>query len=171
MGMDVVGTNPTSERGEYFRNNVWWWRPLWNYCVEVAPDLCEQVSGQYNDGDGLDAAGAAQLAHVLHTNIKSGATKNFEQRYNEHLASLPRRKCEWCEGTGVRTDKVGIDMGMPEKALEPEVAILTGRTHGWCNGCSGEGTCEHPEASYPFSAENVQEFADFLEDSGGFKIW
>ena len=35
MGMDVYGIAPTSERGEYFRNNVWWWRPLWDYCCEV----------------------------------------------------------------------------------------------------------------------------------------
>lgn len=171
MGMDVMGNEPRSERGQYFRNNVWWWRPLWNYCVEVAPDLCEKVSGHYNDGDGLDADGAAELARILLVNIESGKTEAYEARYNEYLASLPRRKCEWCAGTGVRTDKVGVEMGMPGKALEPAIAILTGRSRGWCNGCDGEGTCEHHEADYPFSVENVQDFAKFLEDSGGFKIW
>jgi hypothetical protein len=40
MGMDVYGKDAVSEKGEYFRNNVWYWRPLWNYCIEVAPDLC-----------------------------------------------------------------------------------------------------------------------------------
>ena len=35
MGMDVSGMNPSSETGEYFRNNVWWWRHLWNYSVLV----------------------------------------------------------------------------------------------------------------------------------------
>jgi hypothetical protein len=28
MGMDVYGKEPKSDKGEYFRNNVWWWRPL-----------------------------------------------------------------------------------------------------------------------------------------------
>ncbi|QOR55575.1 MAG: hypothetical protein UMS36scaffold28_65 [Phage 59_13] len=29
MGMDVYGVKPKSKQGEYFRNNVWSWRPLW----------------------------------------------------------------------------------------------------------------------------------------------
>ena len=31
MGMDVYGENPKNEKGEYFRNNVWWWRPLGDF--------------------------------------------------------------------------------------------------------------------------------------------
>ena len=30
-----------SNPGVYFRNNVWWWRPLWNYCLAVAEDIIE----------------------------------------------------------------------------------------------------------------------------------
>ena len=29
--------------GIYFRNNVWWWRPLWNYCYNIAPDLVGDI--------------------------------------------------------------------------------------------------------------------------------
>ncbi len=25
--------------GAYFRNNVWWWRPLWNYVTELCDDI------------------------------------------------------------------------------------------------------------------------------------
>jgi hypothetical protein len=35
MGMDVYGKAPTVEEGKYFRNNLWWWRPLWTYVEEV----------------------------------------------------------------------------------------------------------------------------------------
>ena len=52
---------------------------------------------------------------------------------------------------------------MPAKQLEEALAVLLGRTHGTCNGCGGEGKVASWEASYPFSAENVQEFAEFLE--------
>ena len=56
MGMDVYGKNQESEKGSYFRNNVWWWRPLWNYCEELHGDITRKVdSGYSNDGDGLDA--------------------------------------------------------------------------------------------------------------------
>jgi hypothetical protein len=60
---------------------------------------------------------------------------------------------------------------MPDKKLSDETAILTGRTHGWCNACDGVGTRENWALSYPFTVENVREWCDFLEDCGGFAIW
>ena len=56
MGMDVYGMNPTTERGEYFRANVWSWRPIhWVmdnlktgiFDEEISESMC------YNDGRGL----------------------------------------------------------------------------------------------------------------------
>ncbi|NBS92166.1 MAG: hypothetical protein EBS91_00065 [Betaproteobacteria bacterium] len=170
MGMDVYGKAPTDDAGEYFRNNVWWWRPLWNYCEHVAPELCKEVDGHSNAGSGLDAEGAQKLAAILFAEIRSGRTKKYEEDYRAELAALPREVCSLCEGTGIRTDKVGQDMGMPTRELPPEVAILTGRTHGWCNGCDGVGTKEHWAAGYPFDVSNVDEFALFLESCGGFSI-
>ena len=85
--MDVCGKAPTSETGEYFRNNVWWWCPLWDYCAEVAPDLTEGISGHYNDGDGLDAVGAHKLAAMLTAEIETGRT----QRVRREVHRRPRR--------------------------------------------------------------------------------
>jgi hypothetical protein len=169
MGMDVYGLEPTTERGEYFRNNVWWWRPLWDYCLEIMPNL-DEVSGYTNDGDGLDAVSSLDLANALFAEIESGRTAEYSQAYNEHLAGLPRENCKYCNTTGIRTDEIGVKMGQPERALSPEVSILVGRTHGWCNGCDGVGTQENWNAGYPFSVENVRDFAEFVRDSGGFSI-
>lgn len=167
MGMDVFGRkNPDA----YFRNNVWWWRPLWNYCIDVAPDLCEKVSGHYNDGDGLDEDDALELARRLRVELEAGRVAEYERKYNAHLASLPRHECQFCGGTGIRTDEVGVNMGMPTRALEEHIAIVVGRTHGWCNACQGEGRVDDSMADYPFSEENVSNFVDFLDDSGGFSI-
>ena len=171
MGMDVVGREPTEKCGEYFRNNVWWWRPLWNYCETAAPELCSDVDGQFNDGDGLNAEGASQLADILFREIELGITKSYEEGYREHIANLPRKNCEWCNATGIRTDTVGLDLGFPDRELDEATALVVGRTHGYCNGCHGEGVVDSFEASYPFSVENVQEFALFLRHSGGFQIW
>lgn len=170
MGMDVMGLNPTEDTGEYFRNNVWWWRPLWNYCVHVAPELCEDVNGNYNDGDGLDAESSKELARILHNEIASGRTEEYRKAYYNYLSRLPRHRCEHCDGTGIRTDEVGVDHGMPSRELEPETAALLGRSHGWCNACAGEGMQEAWDTNYPFSVENVEEFANFVEHSGGFAI-
>lgn len=172
MGMDVFGKNPVSETGSYFRNNVWWWRPLWDYCLELHDDLAGKVeNGHMNDGDGLDAYEASLLADRLFSDLETGVTADYEKRRNEHLASLPRKTCGFCDGTGIRRDEVGIKNGHPERELEPDLAILLGRTHGWCNACGGEGMVDDWEANYGFSQDNVRAFAEFLKDSGGFQIY
>jgi hypothetical protein len=170
MGMDVYGVNATTERGEYFRNNVWSWRPLWNYCVELAPELCGDVDGDTNGGDGLGAQGADDLAVVLFNELASGRTAEYEKEYHKTISELPRHKCTYCEATGIRADSVGKDMGMVERELSPEIQIITGRSHGWCNACNGEGLVDDWKAGYPFSESNVREFAEFLAECGGFKI-
>lgn len=171
MGMDVIGVNPKSETGSYFRNNVWWWRPLADYCLTNHPHIAEACEYWHsNDGDGLDEEGSIALANALMDDIATGKVSDWERTYNEWRASLPREACRYCDCTGIRTDDVGVEMGMAEKELEPEVQILTGRTHGWCNGCRGIGTTESMLAEYPFSEENVREFAKFLTECGGFQI-
>lgn len=172
MGMDVIGKSAKSEKGEYFRNNVWWWRPLWNYCEELHGDIARDVEcGYSNDGDGLDAYNALVLGQRLLDDIANGVTAKYESEYRAHLASLPTSECKYCQGTGIRSDEVGIENGMPTKELDPEVAILVGRTHGFCNACRSEGRVEHFATNYPFSVDNVREFADFLVECGGFEIW
>lgn len=173
MGMDVYGKNPTSERGEYFRNNVWWWRPLWEYCCEVGRSVITDEVAEgccYNDGRGLDEADSKELSDILLAELWEGRTAEYERKYNEFRASLPREDCGFCGATGIRTDEVGVEMGMPTRALDEAEAILTGRTHGWCNACRGVGTTESWQSSYPFSVDNVREFAMFLADSGGFEV-
>jgi hypothetical protein len=39
MGMTVIGLSPLSEQGKHFYNGVDYWRPLWRYCEEIAPDI------------------------------------------------------------------------------------------------------------------------------------
>ena len=68
MRMDVIGINPAAEAGEYFRNNVWYWRPLWNYVIDVARDIVNDdvANGcHYNGGSGLNAEQAVALADRL----------------------------------------------------------------------------------------------------------
>ena len=170
MGMDVIGVEPTSQTGEYFRNNVWWWRPLWDYCCEVSDEARSVEYGQSNDGDGLDSDGAIALGKILLEEIESGATKEYEQYYYKSLSELPMQECSLCNSTGIRTDEIGIQYGMPDKELSPEQQIVLGRTHGLCNGCDGVGQKPNFSTNYPFSVENVQEFANFLLECGGFSI-
>ena len=162
MGMDVYGKAPVDETGEYFRNNVWWWRPLWNYCNEVAPELVSKVeNGHTNDGDGLNVGDAIKLGNTLLEELESGDCAKYAERYREHMDSLPLVLCDLCEGTGRR--------------LEPP---SRGAGDYPCNACGGNsfddlagtGKVKNWETWYPFSVENVQDFAAFLKKCGGFEI-
>lgn len=158
--MDVYGKAPKSEKGEYFRNNVWWWRPLWDYVEQVAPDLVDGVSGHYNDGDGLEAEGAEQLSRILKIRLSDGSVEAYEKEYKAFLESLPNEMCDFCDGVGI----VQVKEGWPDY-VEGEITFRDP-----CNACNGTKEKEPWQKHYPFSAENVREFADFLADSGGFEI-
>ena len=173
MGMDIYGVNATNEKGEYFRNNVWWWRPLADYILNEHWEIAQNCDPDYwhsNSGGGLNAEQSELLAKAIKQDLADGKVAEYERKYREMLAGLPREYCDLCAGTGIRKDAVGIEYGMPTRELEPEIAILTGRTHGTCNACSGIGTKENFGMSYPFSAENVAGFAEFLTYCGGFQI-
>lgn len=171
MGMDVYGKNPKNEVGSYFRRNVWGWHPLWEYCERLHPEVAGAVQyGHSNDGDGLEEQESLALAKLLRLDLADGTTERYIAERNEYLANLPRLTCELCEGTGIRTDSVGVEAGFPEKLLAPEIATILGREKGWCNGCSGEGLKEAWETNYGVDAEDIAEFAEFLENCGGFEI-
>lgn len=170
MGMDVYGKNPTTEAGGYFRNNVWWWRPLAEYACAIAPTLTRKCKyWQSNDGAGLNAKDSIALAAKLREEIATGRAKQYSDDRAAKTAAIPRRPCPYCDAIGVRTDSVGIDNGFDQRVIDSPGHPRHGQK-GWCNGCDGLGTKESSEAMYPFSVENVEEFARFLEGCGGFKI-
>lgn len=170
MGMDVYGNNAIEEVGKYFRRNVWGWRPLWDYCYDNFEVARQVVNGWTNDGDGLNARNSQRLAGLLKAAIEDGSAQKYIDDRNARLASLERLDCDICNGSGIRTDEVGKQMGMPERELPPEMASLTGRTHGFCNACSGEGKKDAWETNYYLDLDDIKEFAEFLEHCNGFEI-
>lgn len=111
MGMDVYGKAATSKTGEYFRNSAWWWRPLWDYCRRIAPEIVTSEihkSGHYNDGAGLDAAGTQSLAAALQAELDSGRCAIYANDYEARMVGIPDEDCPYCKGSGVRRDAVGI---------------------------------------------------------------
>ena len=50
--------------GVYFRNNVWWWRPLWQFVCERFDDILtddDMQHGEYNDGHEISADVAMEI--------------------------------------------------------------------------------------------------------------
>ena len=72
--------------GHYFRNNCWWWRPLWNYCYHIADDLISKElfdSGHHNDGSGLNNKDAKLLGNRLLQQIREGKTIKYQAEYQQ----------------------------------------------------------------------------------------
>ena len=152
MGFDVMGHEPNTEKGEYFRNNVWWWRPLWSYVAKQCSDILteEQIKGGcFNDGVLIPRERARAVGLRLRFLIDQKAVKKFEEEYKKSLDTIPDETCEICKGSGKRDDE---------------------HVKGECNGCEGKGKRRPWACHYPFNEENVREFADFAIESGGFKI-
>jgi hypothetical protein len=160
MGMDVYGLNPTSSKGDYFRNNVWYWRPLWNYVEEHFPDIAEKVPGaHYNDGDGLNAEDSLLLASLLQDHIDRGLVAKFEKSWNDIITNAPEEPCEYCSQTGVCKSESGSPMNSSSETIYKE-----------CNSCNGSGKTKSYVTMYPFTEDNVIEFTHFLKYCGGFSI-
>ena len=181
MGFDLMGQAAKSEKGEYFRNNVWWWRPLWMYVVDSC-DLPDEIAeqGGWNNGYVVKHAVAMKIGIKLKHLISQGHTQEFADKYEKERKEAEDVECDICEGTGKRrwTKKTLNDV-MDD--VEHPLGKLMGDVKPWkegdgeyeekkCNGCGGKGKKRPWSTSYPFNVENVEEFAQFCIESGGFAI-
>ena len=139
-----------ANRGIYFRNNCWWWRPLWNYCYFIADDIISEEiyhSGHNNSGSGLDDKEAKLLGNRLLQQIREGKTIQYQADYQQYLDDLPDENCSRCNNNNHGDSK------------KKE-----------CTSCNKTGKRESWDKSYPFDIDNVKEFAEFCIESGGFEI-
>ena len=154
--------------GEYFRNNVWWWRPLWEYTCYYAGELLsdeDKEMGHSNSGHRINKKKAGYIGIKLLDLVNSGHAKDYE---DEHMKKLEIAKEH-------------------NKEIEKASEILQEIVKAKLKSETSIAPCDYPEKekadwdelqsqrnwddSYPFSVENVEEFAHFCMESGGFEIW
>lgn len=156
----------SENKGYYFRNNVWWWRPLAEYVLEQTKVITSKKKIQgfsYNDGVAISATEAEQIAKQLYFLLQSGHTEHYAKQYEEKRIIAEKHNAI-------------VQKKLDEIALEAEK--ITGKKDlapanfpkdiykKW------DETYQEKEwiENYPFSVDNVKEFADFCKDSGGFTI-
>ena len=91
MGMDVYGINPKADNGDYFRANVWYWRPLWQ-CVEY---FCNDIlskedieNGKMNNAYEYNERLAKQISDRLEEAVKNKKIHEFEKERNEYISNI-----------------------------------------------------------------------------------
>tara|TARA_R100001594_G_scaffold3376_1_gene12686 strand:- start:691 stop:1233 length:543 start_codon:yes stop_codon:yes gene_type:complete len=142
----------TNTPGAYFRNNVWWWRPLWNYISFMCDDILtekDMTEGEMNNGHIISKTKSKKIAARIRKLDKKGEILRYQMDRKKSLDKLKLIECQHCNGTGMRDDEF---------------------VKGKCNGCKGKGKTKPFIADYPFSVTNVRNFAQFCEKSGGFEI-
>ena len=169
----------SNTQGAYFRQTVWGWKPIWRYVMESCSDIIsveDAERGWFNNGHQIDKEKAIRIAKRIRHLKKNGQLSDYAYTYKEQMDSLPDEECSLCKGTGTRKEWQGWKS--EDEWLKYHDKLESGGPGGYkwakkckgCNGCIGKGKQKHYEKSYSFEEEEVLEFAEFCENSGGFKI-
>ena len=154
-----------NQSGIYFRNNVWWWRPLAEYVLKytkVIPEH-EHESWHYNDCYEVSKQYAEMISKQLNHLIKSGHTKQFEKDY-EKTRKKAEKHNEKVEKE-LETFSQNVKKKMRNDMLVPNEFPKEDKKK-WDKIYNKKNF----NGNYPFSVENVKEFSEFCKNSGGFTI-
>ena len=114
MGFDLSGLNPNVTRpqpvlppftertnkhweeyyewqeencGTYFRNNVWWWSPLWSYVAKTCSDIisvADANGGTNNGGHKISKTKAKRIAKRLRGLERKGEVDVYANSYKNN---------------------------------------------------------------------------------------
>lgn len=152
--------------GHYFRNNVWWWRPLWGY-VEEFTDVLEPeqvMEGFSNSGVEINEQDSIDLAIALHKLIDDDHTRMYEEDYMREYELANIRNKELEEARKIIHENVVAETG------DENIAPIN-YPEKWRADWDALWSQKDWTGNYPFSVDNVKQFADFCYQSGGFQIW
>ena len=155
--------------GTYFRNNVWWWRPLWNYVYDTTDVLTDEDYrlGHENSCHKITEEKAVRIGKELLANIKDAEAK--EAAYKKDVK--PRRKFnELCDKAAECLYEEVVDKMDGLINCPGDMKIHDPANYKRWKSLNTFGGVQFSETSYPFSAEYIKEFANFCLNSGGFEI-
>jgi len=151
--------------GVYFRNNVWWWRPLADLVEKLCFFLDDKQKEHLHDNGGYeyDEATAHKIADTLEAFVKSSVAKRTQIEHKKQM-----KKAE------AHNKKVQVKLD----ALKMDAIAATGNKNiaprdypKDLNDKWDSIYCEYDHtSSYPFTLKNVKEFITFLRECGGFTV-
>ena len=153
------------QKGTYFRNNVWWWRPLAHYVLEYTKVIDEDKKKYWSTNDfyTVEDEEAVQIAKQLKHLINTGHTKRFSAQWEARRKTLEIHNDKVDEELNQFTESVKKKMrndnlapkDFPEEDHKKWEEIYNKR---------------NSDGSYPFEEESVKEFSEFCKNCGGFTI-
>jgi len=169
MGFDLYSTgNHKSQKGEYFRNNVWWWRPLWDWTYEQCQDILsdkEYERGTYNDCYAIDGERANKIADRLLDRLDDARAYRIAME-NDHKPKEEYNKL-LTEAAEIFYNKI-VNKQNGKITCPGDLKELDKDAYDRWSALMFD--MQYRETSYPFHENNVKEFAEFCKESGGFTI-
>jgi len=146
MGFDLMSTgNHKTTKGEYFRNNVWWWRPLAQYIITYTGCVEERHAERwaYNDGHHVIEQEAKTIAKQLRHLIETGHTQKHWEVFEKERKKAETHNKKVEKELKAFQEKVGKDIAPNDYSKEDKKK--------WNNIYEKKLW----SASYPFSVKNV----------------
>lgn len=153
-------------RGWYFRANVWYWRPIWNFVCSFCDNILSETDmerGNYNDMHKISKTKAKRIAIRLRKRIKDGTAQKYEDNFVERSTKAKKLNAAIQEKLDIISDEAKRVTG--DSKLAP-IGFPEPYKTQWDDTYAKKSW----DNSYPFSVEYLSEFADFCEESGGFEI-
>ena len=156
--------------GEYFRANVWGWRPIWNFVCEVCPDILTEEDfkrGQYNDNHLIEEDRAKNIAKRLRE--KMDLARDRQKKYEAEAPNKTKFNNMLEEAASFIFEKIS----KPKSELitcPGDMQIHDPENYERWEKLTHYGNLKFDEMSYPIDADFIEEFANFAEHSGGFRI-
>jgi hypothetical protein len=145
VGFDLIGIRARNKKGEYFRNNIWWWPRLWEFCCDVTPELTDSDRRIGHHNDGLRVIG-----------MKHGSLV-------KKLEDVVRNRDDYerlvCSGKNVCRDRKLVVAKITE-VIKELVSDGDKVNEVWPK-----------ESNYHFDWGNVERFLCFIKNNEGFEIW
>ena len=146
--------------GYYFRNNVWWWRPLAYLIEDTCKDFLTDEQRKrlhYNNGKEYSDKIATKIANKLQEVLDSGELHKLKQEHDKQMQEAKKHN-------DILESKmkaiVDANDGVAPKDLPKEEFANWQELQKQKNWSS----------SYPFDIDNVKEFILFARCSGGFSV-
>ena len=156
-------------KGVYFRNNWWYWRPMWDFVNEKCNDLIDEEL--YDKGHGNDGEVDQELAIDISKRILTKEVLDEAKRKQEEYDKDAKPKQEFNEllsKAGLLYFDEIIKPMYPDKIVPADLEKLDKDAYKKWEALMFD--LQYRETSYPFSWENVKEFGEFCAQSGGFEI-
>ena len=144
MGYDLYAVKPKSKKFDYFRANVWYWRPLWNYVVILSKDILTDhdiEEGNYNNDHIINNEISVIIGNRILETFSNNVFVDFKNKFDKEKEELDKENCKVCSNSNNN-----------------------------CNTCNGTGKVDSFYKSYNLDEDLLKEFANFCINSGGFQI-